>query len=540
MTATVRWTILTFLTVYGLWVLPGRTYLLSDTQIYVPMFDRLADPSLFGREIVAQRQHLSLTLYDEVAILGKWITGFDYEWILGAVQAICRLLGLYGLFLIGRACGLAEAPSLLVAAVGGFGATIIGPAVLTFEYEPVPRGFAVMLTMLAAGLAMLGRNRTAAIAAGVAFLFHAPAVVPFLIAFAVFQIWVRDFRPLVWVAAAIAIAAVFSWLQPGTIEKQAFFTQVDPAWEELQRKRAAYNWLSSWRPWFFWNYAINGLVAVAALWRIWPHLNIRARFYGAALPLIGLLSLPLGWVLMEHYRWALMAQVQPARSVLYTVFFAIVLSSSAALFAIRGGRWIESAFWWIPGLLTALHMFLWNGEWGPVKDFQMTALAVAATVAVGWWATRESDRRPLLAALAILLVPAFTGWIALDVLKRVNYRQFETPDLTSAAAWAGQNTAADAMFLLPELVNSLESGIFRARARRALFVDWKIGGQVNYSRELAFEWWRRVQMANDKTRTLESWRNEGVDYLVLKATTLFPGGREVFRNPKYAIYRINP
>ncbi len=32
------------------------------------------------------------------------------------------------------------------------GATIIGPAVLTVEYEPVPRGFAFGLALLAIGL----------------------------------------------------------------------------------------------------------------------------------------------------------------------------------------------------------------------------------------------------------------------------------------------------------------------------------------------------------------------------------------------------
>ena len=294
----------------------------------------------------------------------------------------------------------------------------------------------------------------------------------------------------------------------------------------------------TWKPWYLWNFAVNGVVAFAALWRIWPHLGPRARVFAASMPAMGLLSLPLAWILMERFKWALMAQVQPARSLLYTAFFAVILSVVAAMLAMRSRRWVEAALWWMPGLLTAVRGFLWDGQAVPMSDIQVVAAAVVAAMVAGWFATRSGERWPVFAALMIVSLPVLTGWMWKEVLHRANFQQAQSAELTATAQWARGNTAKDAMFLLPELTRSSESGIFRARAQRALFVDWKIGGQVNYSRDLSFEWWRRMQMADDKTRTLESWRSEGVDFLVLKAATAFGGGREVYRNSKYAVYAV--
>lgn len=534
MTSLLRWAALVAITAHGLWVMPGRAYLISDTQIYSPMLDRLADPSLYNREIVAQRQHLSLTIWDETVLGIQRITGVPHEHVLDALQAISRLIGLYGLFLIGTALGLSEAAALLIPAIVGLGAFVHGPAVVTIEYEAVPRGIAGMLSFLAIGLAMGGNHRGAMIAAGIGFLFHAPVVIPFLAAFALFQAWQRDLKPLAWLAIFVAVTAILNRLQPGVVEKQSFFTLVDPAWEELQRMRAGYNWLSSWKPWMFRNFLFNGAIAALALWRIWKHLSVRARFYSVMLPLIGLLSLPLAWLVMEQWKWALMAQVQPARAVLFTLVFGLLLTIAASVYAARSGKWIESAAWLVPSVFTAFHGYLWEQFGLPARDLQVTA-AVVLWVLLAMSCERRSQAAAVFFAVGTAVL---AGWLWKDVLKKSNFVQPENPELTSAALWAKQNSPKDAMFLLPELARSSESGVFRVRAQRALYVDWKIGGQVNYSRDLSFEWWRRMKLADDKKRPLDSWKSEGVDYLVLKSGTAFPAGREVYRNSRYAIYSL--
>ena len=169
----------------GFFVFPGHVWLQQDTQIYLPMLDRLWDPSLFAHELITSRPHLAWTAYDETALLLRRLTGLGFEPVLVAEQFILRILGIWGIYLIGRSLRFSARQSLLMAGIFSLGATIAGPAVLTFEYEPVPRGFAIMLTFLAIGLTMAGRFGWAGVAAGAAFLYHAPTVLPFLPVFAV-------------------------------------------------------------------------------------------------------------------------------------------------------------------------------------------------------------------------------------------------------------------------------------------------------------------------------------------------------------------
>ncbi len=120
---------------------PGHTYLQSDTQIYLPILDRLADPTLYRHDPVALRPHVSFTIYDEAALLLRRVTGLGFENVLTLQQLVYRFAGLIGVFLLGRACALTAPLAILLAAFCGLGATIFGPSVLITEYEPVPQGY---------------------------------------------------------------------------------------------------------------------------------------------------------------------------------------------------------------------------------------------------------------------------------------------------------------------------------------------------------------------------------------------------------------
>jgi hypothetical protein len=536
-----RWMVLSILALHGFFVFPGHTYLQSDTQIYVPMFDRIADPTLFTRELVAQKQHVSLTIYDELAIAGNKATGIDYEYILGAIQLATRLAGLYGLYLIGTAFGLSELAALMIPAIVGLGAFINGPAVLTFEYEPVPRAFSVMLILLALGFAMHGRSQPAAIAAGLAFMFHAPAAVPFFAPF----VWIcwreKSYRALAILGGSVALAAVFTFLQAGEVERQSFLATIDPEWEKLQRMRASYNWLGMWKPWFIQEFLLHGALAGAALWRISRHLSVRARFYAISMTVIGLLSLPLAYVLLERYKWLLMVQVQPARSVLYTVLFSLIACTVAGLFALRERRtWFEAPLWFFPPLLVAIHRFFLDWPY-PTLQLNYVLLLVAAAVLTGLLLhLQRFNHHQLVATVTVVAFVFLAGWTFLHGTKQANFdTAVHHPELDDLANWARTNTPKDAMFQLPEFTRSLVAGVFRAKAQRALYVDWKIGGQVNYSRDLSFEWHRRIQIADQKDKPLASWRDQGVNYLILKTATRFPDP-PVYQNARYAVYNLDP
>ena len=80
------------LTLLGFFRFPGHTFLQSDTQIYMPILERMWDSSVLGREMLALEPHVSFTIYDEMALLLRRATGLDFEAVLVAQQLIFRAL----------------------------------------------------------------------------------------------------------------------------------------------------------------------------------------------------------------------------------------------------------------------------------------------------------------------------------------------------------------------------------------------------------------------------------------------------------------
>src|SRR5439155_2374840 len=140
---------LALLTFFGF---PGHTWLQQDTQIYAGILEHLRDPSVLRNDILVQQPHVAFTLYDESALALRAISGLGFREVLAVTQVVTRALGIWGFLLMAEACGLGFAPGLLVAGICGLGFMIAGPSVLTVEYEPTPRAFAVPLRVCGIGL----------------------------------------------------------------------------------------------------------------------------------------------------------------------------------------------------------------------------------------------------------------------------------------------------------------------------------------------------------------------------------------------------
>ena len=141
---------------------------------------------------------------------------------------------------------------------------------------------------------------------------------------------------------------------------------------------------------------------------------------------------------------------------------------------------------------------------------------------------------------AVLVAAAFLipGWGQL-----VNYPQLHTPQLASLSAWAREQTRADALFFFAAAGHQTTPGIFRAEAQRALYVDWKGGGQVNQNWELAHEWQRRwswASQAQPPFRAPEEYASAGIDYIVLSPRNALPGLNPVFENASWRVFAVSP
>lgn len=529
------------MTLAGYFRFPGHTFLSSDTQIYVPLFEHLRDPSVLADDIVASRPHLSFTIYDEVALWVHRALGAPFQHILVAQQLSFRALGLWGVFLLASSFGLKVSSALCVAAIFGLGATIGGPAVLTIEYEPVPRGFAIPLVFLAIGLLSGGKHIAAGIAGSLAFLYHPPSVYPFWLPYFILAMWpsspgrikarIIGLAPLL---AAVLLLLLLSRFQAGVNEPQILWRRIDPAEEQLMRMRASYVWVSIWLRQYWGHYLFLWGVSMFAYWRLRQRATAEIWLLLVGLPLVGLASLPVSYLLLEKLRWALMAQVQPTRALLFVTAVAVIAAGCAAFRAIERQRWIEGSVWLVLALAVPM---------GPrVADVLLPQNGIAAwrlavicalAVTLVYTARLFSISRiagTVLGAAALAPCFVFHGYLGIT-----NYQNLHTPEIAELAAWARTSTPATAVFLFPDSGRNLDPGIFRATALRTIYVDWKGGGQLNFLKAFGEIWWARWQDTMERPLTSAEYARRGIHYLVRKPGVSY-GTEPLFRNARYSVY----
>lgn len=510
-------------------VFPGRSYLQSDTQIYIPLFEHLRDASLLQRDLLLEGAHLSYTIYDEVTLGLNRVTRLDFEWILLGQQVWFRFLGVVGAFLLARACGLGEWASWVVSGVLWMGAFVYGPAIITTEYEPVPRGYAVGLAVFALGARGAGWSPwLAGTALGVAVLYHAPAVWPILLV----TLLLRDWKVLGPVGGAAVLLLLAGKMQAGVVQAQPFFSVVSEAHRKIQMMRAPYNWLELWLPRYFWTFVLTGGMAVLAERRLRESLPQAVRAYFRWLPWIGVATIPLSYVLLERMGWALFPQLQPMRAMLYCHLFCQWLGAIVAMQEMRERRWVRAALWLLLPLSLAFRgdLLLFN----EAKVLSQMVLTAALFV-VCWLATQSYARR---LAPALLLVPFLFAWKGDGAPPKL-----ETADLRATAQWARSQSDKNAMFFFPDLGRKPEPGIFRARAARAVYACWKQGGQVNYFEGYAQKWherWTNLLAKGHAAMDYEDLRRRGIDYLVLTKEQPKENLPEVYRAPggAYRVYQL--
>ncbi|MDE3167870.1 MAG: hypothetical protein KGN36_18865, partial [Acidobacteriota bacterium] len=410
------------------------------------------------------------------------------------------------------------------AAICTLGAVVAGPTILTVEYEPSPRAFALPLVVLAMGLASRGCYRGAGFAGAAAVLYHPPTALPFWAMWGLLALWpdkrrrerLVAFAPLA-VAAAILGAAARS--QP---QNQTFITHLSPLIEMLQRLRASYVYVSTW-PWqALAHYVVLCAILLAAMSRLRGPIAIEARAFLLGLPAAGLLTMPVSWLLLEQWKWGVIPQLQPMRTLLFVTLGATLAAAAAGLQAARKS---EAAMWLALAFLPPLQPLITGPfAWGRIA---LALVLGAAGAFAGRWV-------PAVALAAYFAIPGLGGV--------VNYPKIQTPELAELSAWARANTPRDAVFLFPDTPRGLDPGVFRTEALRAVYVDWKGGGQVNYLLDFGEQWWFRWQQTLARRFTpadLPRYEGLGIRYVVLKREHRL-ADPAVWENARYAVYGLAP
>jgi hypothetical protein len=505
---------------------PGHTYLQQDSQIYVPILEHLRDPSVLANDMLAEKPHVAFTLYDEAARLGRAASGLGFREVLEAGQIAARALGVWGLYLIALALGLTAGQAWLVAAIASLGATIVGPAVLTVEYEPTPRALALPLVVCAIGLAGHRRWTAASAAGAAAFLLHPPTALAFWLVFLALAAWNRRIAwPAGMFLAALATLLLAARAQAGPGETQALFSRLTPAQEQLQRLRASYNWISTWPPAVIALWPALLALVLAAFARIRRKVPAELRAFLVGLPVLGVLSMPASWLLLERAKWSLVPQIQPLRLLVWVALALQILAAAAGVNAALRKSGLEAVFWFALAYLLPLQ---------PVIAGPLEGARLALVLALGVGTVLARQYAPAVALAAFFAIPALGGV--------VNYPQLHTPELAQLSAWARAHTARDTLFVFPDAGHALDPGIFRCEALRAVYVDWKGGGQVNFFRDFGEQWWFRWQQTVGRgfqASDLPRYGGLGIGYAVVNVSHRLPQP-PVFENGRYAVYSTAP
>jgi hypothetical protein len=510
------------LTALSFFVFPGHTILQSDTQIYIPILERLADPTVLKRDIVAVRPHVAFTLYDETALVLRRVTGLSFEQVLLGQQLLYRAAGILGLIWIASSAGLSSPLTYVVATVMSLGANVMGPAVMVVELEPVPRGFSLPLVLLSWGLLARGRAKLAAAAcAAAALAFHPPTAIGYFCIAGVMVVAGRDWRAAAVLSAGPVLLLFSIWTHPASPESPSLLGVIPTELEAMQRLRASYNWVGLWaEKWLAW-YLLVFLVACGAWFRVRRNLSRPVSVVMVALTVSGMLSVPVSYLLLDRLKLAFAAQFQPARYLLFVVMVAMMLTTIAAAHAVMKRRYMEAAGFFVLPLILA------STEWD-LSNLTLSRIAFLAAVAALLTAAAATHRYTAIGAAALFFVVPYAGGLKGPPL-------LHTPDLDQLSRWARESIPKDAVFQFARVGRRLEPGVFRARALRAIFVDWKGGGQSNFLPEFSRDWmdrWKRV----NAPLTLDAYRQLGVDYVVFVARNKPAGIQPVFENASWAVY----
>jgi hypothetical protein len=239
--------------------------------------------------------------------------------------------------------------------------------------------------------------------------------------------------------------------------------------------------------------------------------------------------MPVSWLLLDRARWAFLSELQPMRNLLWTALAAQLFAAVAGIRAALEG-WLAESFLWLAAAFAfpVEDVFIHRWAW---RHVLVVAGLAALTAGLVWFATRSGWQwaPAVTAAAAFFVIPGW-GQVA-------NYPRLHTPELAQLSGWARSATPRDAVFAFPDAGTNPYPGIFRAEALRAVYVDWKGGGQVNFLPHFAIEWWFRWQQIMGLPVNLAKYGALGIRYVVLHAPDRLPQP-PVFENGQYAVYRV--
>lgn len=474
-------------------VYPGHSYLQGETQLLVPMLERLDTPGFLSRDLVASNPTFAYTIYDEITLALHAAAHLTFEQALLRQQLFFRFTALLGVFLLARALKVAPFASVIISGAVNAITRLAAPEAFVTNPEATPTAFAFSLVLLAAGFLVHGRPLLASLAAGAALLYDPETALAFWVMMIVAAIADRSLRKHL--RPAWPVLLIFALILGNLVQLQAGLgssLEVTGRFSEemarLTQVRTPWVWVSTWFKQQIWSYLFLLVAAAWAFARISKHATRITNWVIIGLAFSGFASVGAAAILLAAHSQVALA-MPPSRNLAYTVAMSVLVCGSASFHAAQSARWRESVPWGV--LLVA-----------PVLNSQVLDL----------------------------LHPKFDG------IARAHH---SSADLLALADWAEQSTWGSSMFQFPDLSKQNHPGVFRALSRRSLWADWNSGLMAAYSDQAGQEWWSRWQSTMNgqySTGRLQQMLPLHIDYYVLQRRHELANIKPAYANSQYVVY----
>src|ERR1035441_4785165 len=160
--------------------------------------------------------------------------------------------------------------------------------------------------------------------------------------------------------------------------------------------RSSYVWISTWPAALIVHHLILFAILLIAFVRLRREIPPVLRILVLGLGILGVASMPISWLLLEHWRWALVPQLQPMRALLYVALMMQFLTAAAG---VKARRPFEAVAWFALAYLVPLQPLAWNR--------MVLAVALAALTALAAW--RTPRLAPAVALAAFFAIPTLGG-----------------------------------------------------------------------------------------------------------------------------------
>jgi len=265
--------------IFGLLV-NGYLYDIVDHALYIPMIDRMINPTLFPNDYLFDEPSEEYNFW--VPTMATLARLFPLEWIF-FVGYVTTRLGLFwaiyhvslNLFGSRGAAALSVLLLILPKSVGGT-ATATQDTFFTLRSTTMPLAIAFLIPYFR------GRLVLAAIICGIAFLIHPITTIPLILLLA-FRLLIDGFRHD-WRASAKAFGVFLICIFPLLIRvfmidranpsDLSFFSRSSPQWIEIIKQRDSYIFFSVW--------GRDAFLSLAAYFTIFPAILLFRRWYSAS------------------------------------------------------------------------------------------------------------------------------------------------------------------------------------------------------------------------------------------------------------------